>query len=200
MRIMHLSHSTKCSIIKLRMWVWCVCVVQKWWLVHAWRSHDSLHRHDWSNDSWSPLHQKPIQQGPSCRVADWSLWTLCCSGLLAWCWGSSLHFLSLHFPQQYILTLINIISFFYVMSICFFFSFLWITHPTFDIIMIVVNRQQQMTNMLSYCLCSLVLILCTSLGLIIRTELSAKLIRLLKLCGEAPRHLALQPRLGLWYL
>jgi len=44
--------------------------------------------------------------------------------------------------------------------------------------------------------CSLVLTLCTSLGSIIRTEINAKLIKLLKLCGVAPRYLALQPRFG----
>lgn len=57
-----------------------------------------------------------------------------------------------------------------------------------------------MTDMLSYYLCSLGLTLCTLLGLIIRTGLSAKLIKLLKLCGVAPRLLALQLRFGLCHL
>jgi len=75
------------------------------------------------------------------------------------------------------------------------------TVPLSDIyvicIIVIISITKNCITLVSIYHCRLGLILCISLGLIIKTELSAKMISPLKLFGAAPKHLALQLRFRL---
>ena len=51
-----------------------------------------LYRYDRPNNSWPLLHKRSVQQGSSRRMANWSVWPLCCASLPTWSWGKILIF------------------------------------------------------------------------------------------------------------